>query len=177
MYVCVCSHACKLPTSRVRTCSPGAILLLVLTVISLPSLTHQQLGSQEWFNRAGLGAVGREGEGSPNRAVLKVHMCVGLLQLLLRGCSTHVQCVDCRPDDLLVAMVKTESIALQFGQHSRHPLLLLLLLHSSHTSPTLGQDGVDQLYCDCLIQVIYGGDWVCRGMEGGGAWERCVTIM
>ena len=32
-------------------------------------------GSQEWFNRAGLGAVGREWEGSPNRVLLKVHVC------------------------------------------------------------------------------------------------------
>ena len=70
------------------------------------------------------------------------------------------QYVDGTSNDLLVAMVKTECIALQFGQHTRYPLLLLFLLLGRYSFPTLGEDGVDQLHCDCMIQLIYGGDRV-----------------
>ena len=53
--MCVCVRACVHDHVITSTCSPGAILRLALTVMSVPSLTHQQLGSQEWFRRAGLG--------------------------------------------------------------------------------------------------------------------------
>ena len=55
--VCMCVYVCvsvHVHMNAMSTCSPGVILLLVLTVMSLPSFTHQQFGSQEWFRRAGL---------------------------------------------------------------------------------------------------------------------------
>ena len=101
-----------------RACSPGAILLLALTVMSLPSLTHQQLGSQEWFRRAGL----EQGEGRGGvtwQSTSEARHTEGRVsRKLLYVDSMHSQCVDCSPNDLLVAMVKAEGVALQFGEYN-----------------------------------------------------------